>query len=77
VTDPEPHFGRIHRTDRDLPLTRELDTHELLAVHRDVDAFARYLRIRLLECVIAVAARYELSRSALESALAAERAAHS
>lgn len=75
VTDPEPVFDQIHPDDGDLPIARELDTNELLAVHRDVDALARYFRIRTLECLVAVAGRYDLPASALESALAAEHAA--
>ncbi len=74
ATDPEPQFDSIHPDDGDLPIARELDTHELLAVHRDVDALARYFRIRTLECLLAVAARYNLPSELLESALNAEHA---
>jgi hypothetical protein len=75
ATDPEPQFDQIDPNDGDLPIARELDTKELLAVHRDVDALARYFRIRTLECLLSVARRYDLPASILESALAAEHAA--
>lgn len=75
VTDPDPEFGQIHPDERDLPIARELDVNELLAVHRDVDALARHFRIRTLECLLAVATRYDLPAATLESALAEEHTA--
>jgi hypothetical protein len=59
--DDRPSFGRINKTYGDLPLSIEVDTHEILAVHHDPELLYELIYGYTLRALRAVAVQYGLS----------------
>jgi hypothetical protein len=59
--DEKPAFGRISKKYGDLPLSIEIDTHDVLAVHHDPELLYQLIYGHTLRSLRAVAAKYGLS----------------
>jgi hypothetical protein len=60
--DERPSFGRISKQYGDLPLSIEIDTNEVLAVHHDPELLNKLVHGHVLRSLRAVATRYGLPK---------------
>ncbi|MBP6865885.1 MAG: immunity protein 39 [Candidatus Didemnitutus sp.] len=60
-----PHFGRVNRKFGDLPLSIEVDTHQLQ--HADLSQARTVVRQAVVRALLAAAARYDRPSDAIEA----------
>lgn len=65
--DEKPSFGSISKQYGDLPLSIEIDTNEVLAVHHDPELLHKLVHRHVLRSLGAVATRYGLPMESLHA----------
>ncbi len=73
--EDEPHFGRISKRYGDLPLSIELDTHDLLEADKKQQWLSDLFEGAALKALSAVATRYNLPNDVLANYIRSKNAA--
>ncbi|MBM4261899.1 MAG: hypothetical protein FJ145_10765 [Deltaproteobacteria bacterium] len=63
----QPHFQRINKKYGDLPIAIEVDTHQLLEIHKEPHRLKTFFKGVTIDCLLSVARRYNIPAKELEN----------